>query len=456
MIKLSCGASPPSANFSPKTKGRGKMKLAYALFVTFSAFPIIIFGGDSAGSGGDSILCEKPYSELSGKKAMLLDHYEARVKWDITIDLGGSALTIDEKVLLGLSRLERIDPDRFGRYSKSFKTFWSEAVIGNFSLPVLPDVGVVPLPGEDCEIVRLAHQREPEWPGDIRYTIRQRVWNEMDSDSQAGLVLHEIIYREGISLNHVNSRPTRYLNAHISSELIPEMGQEKYTDVLELAKFPAYRTLNHVPFYLRTLRFSPEGIPVEGEVYREAGAPFKYFWVIFPKGAWIHLHPNGGIAEAPMRFARISGNLKLSHSDNCVMEAPDNSRDWRMNFYPNGAIASIDFVRWINIPICYSDETSIYLAAEAKGNTFQFYPNGMWYGGWALNTDIYQKLRVGKGKGVVNKTGRVDFHESGFVKFVTLAWPEMLYDQSGGLKDYPMDTAIAFDENGLVIPETTE
>lgn len=190
--------------------------------------------GHEVGNGGDAVICHSAYPELGGKSTAVLDYFEARARWRWTLALGAPDLSVAAKIEMVLSRVDAVDPDRAALYRSYWTTFWSETeTLANAHLPDLPDDGPIALPGPDCQLVQAAIRREPHLPGDKRYSISKEVWEQLDNDNQAGLILHELIYREASGLGQSTSINARYYNALASANRLVELTQADYVDLLQ-------------------------------------------------------------------------------------------------------------------------------------------------------------------------------------------------------------------------------
>lgn len=194
-------------------------------------------GGDWVGNGGNVIAC--------GDSLRLLDYYEAEEQRRIPLDLGPEHMSFQQKVYYVLHRLENVNPTRAKMYKKWFRTFDEETqwfFIGKF-LPIR-DSGVVIIP-EECEIKQVAIQRPNAliMPGDQRYVIDLRLFEKLSEDDKAGLVLHELIYREAIELGIASSPGVRYFNQVISSYLMKSFDSRMMLDLVRTAG------LRHVDYH---------------------------------------------------------------------------------------------------------------------------------------------------------------------------------------------------------------
>jgi hypothetical protein len=190
-------------------------------------------GGMDAG-GGKILLCPSP----TGVKAKVLDIYEGEAAGK-EIDLGNGK-TLDEKIKYVLGRLAHVAPYRARAYAQAAQNllnnesaFYSKAV-----MPVTDDIGVAVIP-EGCEPVQVIVQRNDEdadIPGFSKYLFDRDVFAQLDLDSQAALVLHEVIYREARARGETNSVRARFLNYLILSTSMETMTLEKFNLILSKMK----------------------------------------------------------------------------------------------------------------------------------------------------------------------------------------------------------------------------
>lgn len=175
--------------------------------------------GNVVGNGGDVVFCP-------GEKGItLLDYFEAETLWQIKLDLGEGDYR--QKVINVLNRLQKISETRAKLYKKWFEEFEQNArFIPNIVFQDISDSSHVGIP-HGCRIEQVAIQRTPQFDEDRRYLISKDIWDQLDEDSKAGLILHELIYREAINeFDHTNSIPSRYFNAKISSDQIENWHQQ--------------------------------------------------------------------------------------------------------------------------------------------------------------------------------------------------------------------------------------
>lgn len=203
--------------------------LFYTLAILFS-FLDFAYSGRIVGNGGDIIKCQN----LASNKftVELLDYYESQTLRGLDLDMGPPELDVLEKVDLVLQRLSQFSPQRAKRYQTQAHNFFKEAqFLKNIELVDIPDSNHIVIP-KNCQILQIANQNKPIIPGDRRYLIDNNLWEQMDNNHKAGLILHEVIYREGLEWNHQNSISSRYLNGVISSSYIESMSEKEFLDLL--------------------------------------------------------------------------------------------------------------------------------------------------------------------------------------------------------------------------------
>ncbi len=188
----------------------------------------------TVGNGGDAVVCLDNEIITSVE---LLDYVEANGRYDITVDLSGVD-SVTDKVDMVLSRLKPYDRELYDILKQEADVFmentrfWKDAVFLN-----IDDSEHVAIPS-GCELYQIAVQRPPQFPTEKYYLISQQLWDILSDDHKAGLILHEIIYKYAISLNHESSQSTRYLNAYLSSKRFSEQSFSDYKTLIESVNFP--------------------------------------------------------------------------------------------------------------------------------------------------------------------------------------------------------------------------
>lgn len=169
-------------------------------------------GGDRVGNGGDVVICQNAkYPAIE-----LLDFHEAREKSIPLASLKAKDYLSKVKEVLGQT-IKDVQPARYRRYLEWINTFEAESQFrSQVNLPDIDDSGLVILP-VGCSMRQAVIQLTSEAvsDGEPRYIIDQEVWSQLDEMNRAGLLLHEMIYREIIasnSIQNVTSMRVRNLN----------------------------------------------------------------------------------------------------------------------------------------------------------------------------------------------------------------------------------------------------
>jgi hypothetical protein len=186
------------------------------------------------GNGGDGVVCRD--SDKVIRSIELLDFYEARVLRSAVIDLG-AAPTLEARMQVALQRLERVSPRRAQSYLLTMNQFFENAqFLKDTELVDVEDSLHLILP-KGCKIEQLVIQRPKVLPGEMMYSVNQDLWDHLDLTQRAGLILHEVVYREAIESAHSDSRAARYLTALIASPKFETISQIEFVELLKMLKF---------------------------------------------------------------------------------------------------------------------------------------------------------------------------------------------------------------------------
>jgi len=210
-----------------------------ALFLAFYA-AVIAYGGDSKGNGGNGIVCRRP--DQSIRYSELLDFWESRELRGIHRRLEGPRVPWEKSVDRALARLGRLDSPRASRFAQWADAFFAETILQpGVILVTIEDSFHLSFP-KDCRVEQLAIQQTPLFPEDKRYLVSGDLWDALDEENRAGLILHEVILREAVSLGQTDSRSARYFNSIITSDFFESLSAEEYAKRLLLMGFPASPT----------------------------------------------------------------------------------------------------------------------------------------------------------------------------------------------------------------------
>lgn len=187
--------------------------------------------GGLVGNGGDVVVCRN--SDNSIKFIELLDFYEARIQRGQIIKLNPE-LSVDDNIAIYLERIGARDAYQKNQIESLYKSFHQEAnFLAGVELVDISDSGHVAFPA-GCKVEQIAIQRIPLYPKEKRYTINKDLWDQLSSSDRAGLVIHEIIYRNSIDTKtEVNSIPTRYFNSILASDDLKSLKPSEYFDLLK-------------------------------------------------------------------------------------------------------------------------------------------------------------------------------------------------------------------------------
>lgn len=207
--------------------------------------------GNEVGNGGGVMLCET--------SAEALDYYEARTLRGIQIDLGPESSSVEQKISVAIARLDRLDTVRAAAYAEEAGRILREMNLNEGALPEINDRGQVYVPPH-CQVVQAALQRKPHLPRDPRYVFNRPVWERLDATQRAGLVLHEVIYRDALQRGHDDSVRARYFNSILSSKEIEALDAKGYAALLRdswLGEYVLTKFYAPTSTYMRFISESP-------------------------------------------------------------------------------------------------------------------------------------------------------------------------------------------------------
>jgi hypothetical protein len=238
--------------------GRFLVSLATAA-ASVGAVAVPAYAARIVGNGGVGVVCTPPNAPSTVE---VLDLYEGRRDWLMTFDLDPTVADPYAKVGHVLDRLAAVDPTRAALYKGWLATFKDDSLIYNddqhFNL--INDYGTPNLQSY-CRTVQIAVQRTPENPNDRRYEIDGSYWDGhsgqgLDADNQAGLILHEIVYRDALRRGHTDSIAAHYLTALFASTLMSTMTPAELARRYRIYDMDAYRAqFSRVPGHATYLYF---------------------------------------------------------------------------------------------------------------------------------------------------------------------------------------------------------
>lgn len=213
------------------------MRLNFKIIALFSVIVLMTaYAGDEVGNGGNSVVCKD--------RVELLDLYEAKLLRGTKVDLdalsGSSPFEVVEK---RLQLLAAVDP-------KSTKIYLAEVKFLSKEMSFEESVAIKPIadslhsvePKEaGCKITQLAVFRKKPLPGEKIVLVDKSIWKRMSVSHQAGLVLHEAIYKRLSELGETDSTKARYLVAYLLSPEFSKPDIEGYWALIKKLRLPIYR-----------------------------------------------------------------------------------------------------------------------------------------------------------------------------------------------------------------------
>lgn len=184
-------------------------------------------GGREVGNGGDAVVC----TDGAGfpNSATQLDLFEGIRLRGFTPDMGDVKVPYQDKVQEVIARVTARD-SIFGRF---LRDGWAEfqkdsQLVDGASLVLIPDANSLLEPPAGCKIQQVAIHQPKEFSLDKAFFIDASIWNLMDNDSKAELVLHEIIYAKAHERGAQNSVASRYLVSLIATKKMNDLTAQDY------------------------------------------------------------------------------------------------------------------------------------------------------------------------------------------------------------------------------------
>ncbi|OGQ36061.1 MAG: hypothetical protein A3F16_01730 [Deltaproteobacteria bacterium RIFCSPHIGHO2_12_FULL_43_9] len=440
-----------------------QLTVIFTLLLTYT----YSLAGNEYGNGGDVVYCPQ---EDGPPKVEMLDLYEARTRLELEPDLGPKELTPIEKAHYVLDRLQRVDPFRVENYRITVDTFHHNALfMSGVTLVDVPDSHHIALP-INCEIRQIAIQKEPSFPEERLYTISKDLWDLLDDNNKAGLILHETVYGEAIKFAHQNSINTRYFTGLIASTVINNISREEYAKRVNSAELLAYSVeIDGVRYLWEDLSFFSNGKLQSGIIYKFPldchspsncmelevlekeirGTIFKFF-------DSISFFEDGSVKKGILLGDPLEPiTYEISTDFNCNHKLISHGGSWGpffVAFVNNGDIQSAIGNSILSIPLPGTER-----CIEIEAMSTLFYPNG-------LPTEIYlagkQKLPVHENRLIYfsNDTQSdlpsahyTKLHDNGIVSSGNIANYERLLTTNYTYRSFPAKSHLMFDREGKVI-----
>ncbi|AHZ85510.1 hypothetical protein Bb109J_c3477 [Bdellovibrio bacteriovorus] len=212
------------------------------------------------GNAGFALFC-------AGQAPIVLDLYEVSTRELGVVKFSKADTAVDKAVDLA-SRLNSVDPARARQYKDSALDFMASAqFVTDLGIRKTPDLGLVTVPAE-CTLEQVVFQRNPSILNKARYVVNANLWNQLDADNQAALILHEAIYREVINstANELFSERVRIFNGIIHSHQVLSLLKTDYLKLLQELHLTTYEE-NGLKISLGYT--TPEGFWVDSEVFMD-------------------------------------------------------------------------------------------------------------------------------------------------------------------------------------------
>lgn len=163
------------------------------------------FAAKIIGNGGDVVVCEKRMPQTQ-----LLDFYEAAKLSDLRL-VDPEGHTYLEKVNSLANRVSKRFPALARSIMADVDVFEKrKKIMDDVELKDIDDSHHTVLPPH-CQIAQIANQKAPLFPRHPWFIIDAALWAGLDETNKAGLVIHEIIYRQGLRYGLEHSMGVRYL-----------------------------------------------------------------------------------------------------------------------------------------------------------------------------------------------------------------------------------------------------
>jgi hypothetical protein len=204
------------------------------------AFSASAFAGNEGAHGGQGVVCQDSSGKISS--IQMYDYYEGSIYLNSagTLDVGPTTGNYQDNISYVLNRLAKIDSVAAARYQERALAFESEmALLDDAQMVSIGDAHHVINPDTGCYTDQFAVQFFNLKPGQTkRYFVNKDLWKVADTVAKAGLVLHEVIYRDAVDVyGQSDSDLTRYFNYMISSTALNSISPDSYRAIVVASKF---------------------------------------------------------------------------------------------------------------------------------------------------------------------------------------------------------------------------
>jgi hypothetical protein len=211
------------------------MKSSLLIALIFAS-PLFAFAQNRVGNGGDSVVCREIASTGKIRQAVLLDLYEAE------LPLPATKKKHDELLKNVFEKLQSVSPEQAELYRRRGEEIPKEIkYVSGSQLADVDDSKHLIRPTEKgCKIEQAAIRKNLSLD-EKRFLVSQQIWDKMDENSKAGLLLHEIVYEHLWKLGEEDSVKTRHLVSYYLSKDFQKTTKDEYWKRIQKLKLPVYR-----------------------------------------------------------------------------------------------------------------------------------------------------------------------------------------------------------------------
>ncbi len=221
-------------------------------------------GGSHVGNGGDLIVCRDLANKDLVLKINVLDYYEGAVLRNWAVDEGSSEVmnkSIDENLNILFEKLKIMGEFRVAEYKLAAQEFFqNNRFVKNSLLTDVQDSdhSILPNGPGECKVEQLIIYKDNPSIGEKKYLINSDLWDKLNNFQRAGMVMHELIYKEFRSYGHTNSVMSRLLNSLVASNEIKNLYPvgdtveivKKQIAFLDQIQLPVLYWKNQIQFWL--------------------------------------------------------------------------------------------------------------------------------------------------------------------------------------------------------------
>lgn len=192
--------------------------------------PLATFANNRVGNGGDIIQCPT--------KSQVLDLYESSEPL-VKITESDEYL-FAEKILVGL-KLHA--PDLEKQYQNRLKSMRDEIELkSEIKLINIKDSKNLFKPKDKkCKLLQIVVRKNLKSTHGKRFVIDQELWNALDAQNKAALLIHEIVYEHFFKLGMNDSVAAREFNRFMFEERFTKITKKEFWAFIASLKVPIYQ-----------------------------------------------------------------------------------------------------------------------------------------------------------------------------------------------------------------------